>query len=109
VGGSAESGVPLARDIAADDRAKAIIAIIDAQSEIARLTAGPPGIPDERLQVIRDAYMAALTDPDLIAEAKQLDIPINPAPGDVVEERVKAALNQSSETLTLLQEAMKEE
>jgi tripartite-type tricarboxylate transporter receptor subunit TctC len=109
VGGSADSGVPLARDIAADDRAKAIIAIIDAQSEIARLTAGPPGIPDDRLQVLRDAYTAALTDPDLLAEAKQLDIPIEPAPGDVVEERVKAALSQAPETLTLLQEAMKEE
>ena len=86
-----------------------MIAIIDAQSEIARLTAGPPGIPEDRLQILRDAYMAALTDPDLIAEAQQLDIPIEPASGDVVAERVQAALNQTPETLALLQEVMKEE
>ena len=71
---------------------QAIIAIIDALSEISRLTAGPPGIPEDRLQILRDAYMAALTDPDLIAEAQQLDIPIEPAAGDVVAERVQAAL-----------------
>jgi tripartite-type tricarboxylate transporter receptor subunit TctC len=107
--GGASADVPQARDLAADDRAKSIIAIIDAQSEIARLTAGPPGIPEDRLKILRDAYMAALSDPDLLAEAKQLDIPIEPAAGDVVEERVKAALNQSPETITLLQEVMKEE
>ena len=109
VGGEAEAGGPLARDLATDERGKAIVAIIDAQSEIARLTAGPPGIPEDRLQVLRDAYMAALTDPELLAEAGQLDIPIEPADGEVVEERVKAALDQSPETLALLQEVMKEE
>ncbi len=109
VGGETESGVPQARDLAADDRAKAMIAIIDAQSEIARLTAGPPGIPEVRLRMLRDAYMAALTDPDLIADAKKLDIPIEPAAGNVVAERVRAALSQSPETLALLEEATKED
>jgi tripartite-type tricarboxylate transporter receptor subunit TctC len=108
IGGTAE-GVPQARDIAADDKAKAIVAIIDAQSEIARLTAGPPGIPEDRLKVLRDAYAAALADPDLLAEAKTLDIPIEPATGEVVAERVTAALGQSPETIALLTEAMKEE
>ncbi len=109
VGGEAEEGVPLARDLATDERGAAIIAIIDAQSELARLTAGPPGIPEDRLQVLRDAYMAALSDPELLAEAEKLDIPIEPASGEDVEASVKAALGQSPETLALLQEVMKEE
>ncbi len=108
VGGKAPEGVPQAREIATTDRGKAIIAVIDAQSEIARLTAGPPGIPEERLNALREAYMAALTDPDLLAEAKKLDIPIEPAAGDVVEKRVQAALNQSTETLALIKEVMKD-
>jgi tripartite-type tricarboxylate transporter receptor subunit TctC len=109
VGGTGGGDIPLARDIAPDERGKAIIAIIDAQSELARLTAGPPGIPEDKLKALREAYMAALTDPDLLAEAKTLDIPIDPAPGDVVAERVAAALNQSAETVNLLKEATKEE
>jgi tripartite-type tricarboxylate transporter receptor subunit TctC len=108
IGGTSE-GIPQARDVAATDRGKSIIAIIDALSEISRLTAGPPGIPEDRLQALRDAYSAALADPDLLAEAKTLDIPIEPANGADVEARVKAALDQSPETLALLQEVMKEE
>jgi tripartite-type tricarboxylate transporter receptor subunit TctC len=109
VGGTSEEGVPQASEVAANERGKAIIAIIEAQSELGRFTAGPPGIPEDRLQALRDAYMAALADPELLAEAEQLDIPIDPAPGDEVAGLVQAALNQSPETLTLLQEIMKEE
>ena len=109
VGGTSEGGVPLASDLADTERGKSIIALIDALSEIARVTAGPPGIPEDRLQVLRDAYMAALTDPELLAEAEKLDIPIEPASGEEVEERVKAALNQPPETVALLKEATKEE
>ncbi len=108
VGGESEEGVPQARDLATDERGRSIIALIDALSEISRLTAGPPGIPEDRLQVLRDAYMAALTDPELLAEAEKLDIPIEQASGADVEERVKAALSQPPETVTLLQEATKE-
>ena len=53
--------------------------------------------------------MAALTDEELLAEAKKLDIPIEPASGEDVEERVRAALNQPPETVALLKEATKEE
>jgi tripartite-type tricarboxylate transporter receptor subunit TctC len=109
VGGAEGGDVPLARDVVTDERGKAIIAIIDAQSELARFTAGPPGIPEDKLTALREAYMAALSDPELLAEAEKLDIPIDPAPGDVVAERVKAALGQSPETIELLKEATKEE
>ena len=109
VGGTSEEGVPQARDLAKDERGRAIIALIDALSEISRLTAGPPGIPEDRLQVLRDAYMAALTDPDLLAEAEKLDIPIEPASGAEVEQRVKAALEQPAETVALLKEASEKE
>ncbi|HWT31169.1 MAG TPA: tripartite tricarboxylate transporter substrate-binding protein [Propylenella sp.] len=108
VGGTSEAGVPQARDLAKDERGKSIVALIDALSEISRLTAGPPGIPEDRLQILRDAYMAALTDPELLAEAEKLDIPIEPASGAEVEERVKAALAQPPETVALLKEATKE-
>ena len=109
VGGTAEGDVPLARDLAPDDRGKAILAIIEAQSELGRFTAGPPGIPEDKLAALRDSYTAALTDPELLKEAETLDIPIDPAPGDVVAERVGAALGQSPETIELLKEAAKEE
>jgi tripartite-type tricarboxylate transporter receptor subunit TctC len=109
VGGEAQGDVPLARDVATDERGKAILAIIEAQSELGRFTAGPPGISEDKLAALREAYSAALSDPELLKEAETLDIPIDPAAGDVVGERVKAALGQSPETIELLKEATKEE
>ena len=57
-------------------------------SELGRLTAGPPEIPVERLQALREAYMATLTDPALEQEAAQMRLPIDPWGG----QRVAAAL-----------------
>lgn len=109
VGGTPEGDVPLAGDLAQTERGKSMIALIEALSEISRLTAGPPGIPEDRLQVLREAYMAALTDPALLAEARQLGIPIAPATGEEVEAQVKSALNQPPETLALLQDVTEED
>ena len=56
-------------DLAKTDQAKSVVALIVAQAQYARVTAGPGGIPEEQLQALREAYMAALSDPELLAEA----------------------------------------
>jgi len=63
-------------------------------------------VPDEVLQELRDAYWASVSDPELIAEAEKLGIPIEPANGADVEELVKAALNQSPETVEIIAAAV---
>jgi tripartite-type tricarboxylate transporter receptor subunit TctC len=80
----------------------AIIALIESQGEIARLTAGPPDIPADRLAYLRDNYKKALEDPELKQRAEKLGIPVEPAYGDDVGKLVKAALDQSPETVTLI-------
>ena len=79
--------------------------MVETLSEIGRLTAGPPGIPANVLSVEREALNAAMKDPQLLAEAKKLDLDIDPAPGDQVELRIKAALNQPPETVAALKSA----
>lgn len=109
IGGEPGSPLPQARDLAGNATSKAIVALIETQSQLSRLTAGPPAIPPETLQVLRDAYIAALTDPALLAEAKKLDLPIAPAGGDEVAARVRAALDQPPEMLALLKELLRDE
>jgi len=46
-----------------------------------------------------------MKDPQLLAEAKKLDLVIDAAPGDVVETKIKAALNQPPETVAALKSA----
>ncbi len=46
-----------------------------------------------------------MKDPQLLAEAKKLTLAIDAAPGDQVEARIKAALNQPPETVAALKSA----
>jgi len=98
-------GVPRAADYIKDDRGKRLLGLLQALSEIGRLTAGPPGIPANILAVERRALDTAMKDPDLLAEAKKLDLDIDHAPGDVVEMKIKQALAQPPETVAALKAA----
>jgi tripartite-type tricarboxylate transporter receptor subunit TctC len=98
-------GVPRAAQYVKDDRGKRLLALVETLSEIGRLTAGPPGMQPAVLAAEREALNAAMKDPQLLAEAKKLDLDIEPAPGDVVETKIKAALAQPPETVTALKAA----
>ena len=102
---SALPGVPRAAQYVKDDHGKRLLALVEALSEIGRLTAGPPGIPANILAAEREALNAAMKDPQLLAEAKKLELQIDAAPGEVVETRIKAALNQPPETVAALKTA----
>ena len=53
----------------------------------------------------RQAFDAAVKDPQFLAEAKKFDLDIHPASGQQVEARIKAALNQPPETVAALKAA----
>jgi hypothetical protein len=48
---------------------------------------------------------AVMKDPAFLAEAKRLRLPIDSLPGDAVEAKIKAALNQPPETVAALKRA----
>ena len=98
-------GVPRVERYIADERGRRMLGILNAVSELGRLTAGPPGIPANILAVHRNALMAVMRDPAALAEAEKLNLPIEPLPGDVVEAKVKAALAQPPEMVAALKEA----
>ena len=107
VGGAADSTVPQARDLVSDDKGKSLIALVQSQTQLARLTAAPPGTPADVLATLRAAYRAGIEDPALLAEAKKLGIPIVPLFGDDVATAIDEALNQSPDTVKLVAAIMK--
>ena len=102
--GGKTPGIPQLRELVKNPskEASAIIALIESQGEISRLTAGPPDIPIDRLNVLRTIYQTALEDPELKERADKLGLPIEPAYGDTVGALVKVALDQSPETVALV-------
>jgi tripartite-type tricarboxylate transporter receptor subunit TctC len=106
---SAYPGVPLARKYVTDASSLRLLALLDALSDLGRLTAGPPGIPAAQLAALRQAHLQALSDPGLIAEAAKANLPIQPGDGDFVARRIKESLAQTPDTIALLKAAARAE
>jgi tripartite-type tricarboxylate transporter receptor subunit TctC len=105
IGGS-DTDVPQLKDLAKDQAAKALVLMLQAQGDVARLTAGPPGSPQDRLDALRNAYRKAMEDPELRAKAEKLERSVEPAYGEDVADMVKAALNQPPEIVEMLKKAL---
>jgi tripartite-type tricarboxylate transporter receptor subunit TctC len=99
------AGVPLARDFVTDERGGQLLALIEALSDLGRLTAAPPGTDPDMLATLREAYRLALNDPELLANAEATLLPIQPTYGDDVQALVLEAMDQTPESLVLLREA----
>jgi tripartite-type tricarboxylate transporter receptor subunit TctC len=98
-------GVPAARDFVRDPDGLKLLALVETLAELGRLTAGPPGIPADRVAYLRERFTAAVTDPQLMAEMQRLNAPLRPGRGEEVAAKVRSALNQTPETVALLKRA----
>jgi tripartite-type tricarboxylate transporter receptor subunit TctC len=106
--GGREKDVPQLIDMVDSADAKALVTLIQSQGDMARFTAGPPGIPPARLEALRAAYKAAMEDKELQEKAAKGGRPIEPAYGVDVEAMVKKALQQPPRTVAILKEALTE-
>lgn len=81
--------VPFINDLAktADDR-KAIEFLYAGQG-IGRPFVAPPGLPPERLKIMRAAFNATMTDPEFVAEVKQRKFELAPETGEYLENLIK--------------------
>jgi tripartite-type tricarboxylate transporter receptor subunit TctC len=72
--------VPLAIDFANSPEDRQLIKLIFTTYEIARPFVAPPGVPPERLEALRNAFMQVVRDRELLAKAARTKIDIvNPA------------------------------
>jgi tripartite-type tricarboxylate transporter receptor subunit TctC len=56
--------------------------VIFRQTELARPLAAPPGTPKDRVAALRKAMMATFKDPEMIADAKKVQVDFDPVPGE---------------------------
>jgi tripartite-type tricarboxylate transporter receptor subunit TctC len=89
-----------------DPQALASIELIGSQSSLARLTGGPPGIPQDRLEALEAAYRAATSDPEFLEKAAAMKIPLDPLVGSEVTEVIVRALDQTPEMVEFLKSVM---
>jgi len=105
IGGDVK-GATRVEDIVKTDKAKKIVSLIAAMSQVGRLTAAPPGTPKDRVEALRAAYKESLEDADLQAEAKKMKRPLDPAYGEDVRKLILDALDQNPETVEIITRAI---
>ncbi len=66
-----------------------------------------PGVPADRLKALREAFAAALRDPELIEESKKLRLNIAYVAPDVLQTLVDKAYGADAETLERVRKAMR--
>jgi tripartite-type tricarboxylate transporter receptor subunit TctC len=98
--------VPSAREFVTSAEGERLLGLIEGISQLGRLTAGPPGVPAAMLAALREAYSRALADKELLAEAKQVLLPIDPLVGEAVARAMASALDQTPESVALLRKAI---
>ena len=77
--------IPSVFDYAKTDEDRAILQFHFGQLLLGRPLAGPPGIPADRLAVLRSALVATMKDPQFLAEATKAGLDIDPvSPQDVM-------------------------
>ena len=99
-------GVPQARDLVPDADALALLNLVETVGDLGRLTVGPPNIPPNRLAYLRGAFAQAASDPELLAQARALNIPISLTEGADVEMKMRAVLDQPPELVDKLRQVV---
>jgi len=77
--------VPFALNYVKNDLDREVMMLYFAQKEAARPIVAPPGIPAERLQALRRAFMEMAKDPAFIDDAAKSQLQVNPASGESVQ------------------------
>jgi len=67
--------------------------VILSGDELGRPMAAPPGVPPERIIILREAYHKALKDPELIAGVKKSRLDMDPSTGEEVEAIFKEVMD----------------
>lgn len=85
-------GPPLLIDLAKSPEDKKIFELMAIGSEMGRPLAATPGIPQERVAALIAAYRAMVKDAAFVADAKKLNIEIDPVTGEDMQKLVQKAL-----------------
>lgn len=79
---------------------KQVLNLFGSTAEVGRALMTPPGVPPERLAVLRRAVAAMLADPDFKAEMVKRNLEFGPMSGGDLQKVIDATLNVPPEVIT---------
>lgn len=98
-------GVPQVMDLALDAQAREVLEFLVSRQYIGRPFAVPPGVPQDRVAALRQAFDATMTDPAFLADAKRTLLEVIPVNGVKVQAHVAKMLATPERIKELANEA----
>jgi tripartite-type tricarboxylate transporter receptor subunit TctC len=75
------------------------VKVILAGGEFGRPMLATPGVPPDRLNILREAYVKTLKDPELLAEAKKAKMDADPSTAEELQALLKEVMDQPKEVI----------
>jgi tripartite-type tricarboxylate transporter receptor subunit TctC len=100
--------VPTVLDVAGSPEQQAILKLVIARQTMARPFVAPPGIPPQRLTVLRHAFDATMEDPEFLADANRQGLDVRPVTGAAADAVIAQVYATAPEVVRRAAEYMKE-
>jgi tripartite-type tricarboxylate transporter receptor subunit TctC len=85
--------------LAKEAEQRAVLEIFFARLDMAYPFVAPPGVPDDRVRALRDAFNKMMADPAYVAEATKLQFDVTPTTGEQIVDIVKRIYASSPKTI----------
>jgi ABC-type phosphate/phosphonate transport system substrate-binding protein len=84
---------PSLEDLAKSSEDRQLVELIVSGTQLGRPLATTPGVPEERLKALREAFAATMKDPEFLQEARKLNFEVAPVLGDALQKVVAKVLS----------------
>jgi tripartite-type tricarboxylate transporter receptor subunit TctC len=98
--------IPLTYSFAKTDEQRAVMELAYSQEVFGRPFVMPPSVPKDRVDALRKAFMAALKDKDLLADAKKQRLDIDPLSGEDVQALVAKVYGMPANVVAKAKQAL---
>src|SRR5687768_2516208 len=91
--------VELMDELKTSEPSRRLAKLILASGDLGRPIIGLPGLPSDRVKILRQAFMKALTDRALVAHAEKVNMEIEPTGGEELETLAKDVMTQPPDVI----------
>jgi tripartite-type tricarboxylate transporter receptor subunit TctC len=77
-----------------------------ASGQLGRPMMGTPGIPADRIKILRDAFNTTMKDPEFLADIDKRQFDLDPVPGEELEKTVKDVMSQPPDIIARMKKLL---
>jgi tripartite-type tricarboxylate transporter receptor subunit TctC len=94
--------VPLVGDLATSEQGRRILQFIDSDSAVGWSVLAPPGVPGDRVALLRQAFDRMVADPEFRADAAARHLEVVPSTGDELSAVVRRTLSTPAGDIAMM-------